>query len=515
MATIERGRLLKTGTLSAGVVLATALFLIVNYFGWKYYKRFDWTGSHLYTLSEKSRNVLRDLKSDVEFIVLLPAGQNTYEPTRELLSRYAAASRHVRVRVADPEKNPLETQQLATRYQISNPSVVVVRGKDRRVIDAADLADFDFSGMQMGQQQPEMTGFKGEQLFTGALLQLAEGRKPKILFTTGHGEHALDDQKGTGLSGAQDILGRDNFEMGEWASLGKPAVPPGTDLLVIAGPTSSFLPPELAALKSYLDGGGRLLVMLDPTLGPPGSPRLVDTGLEGFLAAYGVKVGQDVVVDPANGLPMFSAVYLYAQDYGEHPITKVLRSGRLPVLIKLARSVAKGSPAAGGPLAPMAPDAAGAPAGPLGPGGPGGHHPADTVTELLRTSNQGWGETDLAHLERVTHDASDVAGPVPVGVAVERRPAGGKRGMRLLVFGDSDFATNQLLRMNAPNTILLANSLNWLAEREALLAIPPRKTEQVHLSLTRQQLYSILGVLLLMPGLAVVAGTYVYFVRRR
>jgi ABC-type uncharacterized transport system involved in gliding motility auxiliary subunit len=231
-------------------------------------------------------------------------------------------------------------------------------------------------------------------------------------------------------------------------------------------------------------------VLLDPTLGPAGSARLVDTGLEGFLAAYGVKVGQDVVVDPTNGLPMFSGEYLFAKDYDEHPITKALRSGGLAVLIKLARSVGKGPLPAGAP--------------------------APTVTELLRTSPQGWGETDLAHLDRVTRDAADLAGPVPLGVAVERKPAAGKRGMRLAAFGDSDFATNQLLRANAPNTILLANSLNWLVEREALLAIPPRKTEQVHLSLTKQQLTSInLVVLLLMPGLAVVAGTYVYFRRRR
>ena len=56
--------------------------------------------------------------------------------------------------------------------------------------------------MQMGEA-PKMTGFKGEQLFTSAILQLAEGRKPKILFTTGHGERSLDDQSEQGLAGVQ------------------------------------------------------------------------------------------------------------------------------------------------------------------------------------------------------------------------------------------------------------------------------------------------------------------------
>src|ERR1700680_2929450 len=209
MAT-NRDRLVKTGTLSAGVLLALALFLIVNYFGWKYYKRVDWTGGHVYSLSEKTLNVVRDLKSDVEFVVLLPVEQRTYEQTHELLNRYAAASRRIKVRFVDPEKNPLEAAQLGRKYQVNSASVVVERGNDRRVIDAADLADYDYSGMRFGQQQPEITDFKGDQLFTASILQLAEGRKPKILFTTGHGEHALDDRENNGLAGAQELLGRDN-----------------------------------------------------------------------------------------------------------------------------------------------------------------------------------------------------------------------------------------------------------------------------------------------------------------
>ena len=66
---------MKTGTLSAGVLLLAALLLILNYFGWKYYKRFDWTSSQLYSLSDKTVNVLKGLKQDVDFIVFLSPDQ--------------------------------------------------------------------------------------------------------------------------------------------------------------------------------------------------------------------------------------------------------------------------------------------------------------------------------------------------------------------------------------------------------------------------------------------------------
>jgi ABC-type uncharacterized transport system involved in gliding motility auxiliary subunit len=478
----------KTGMLSAGVLLLAALLLIVNYFGWKYYKRFDWTGNELYSLSEKTVNILRDLKKDVNFIVFLSPDQQgeIYQPTTELLARYGAASSRVHVRLVDPQKKPLEAQQLVQKYGITTTGVVVESGNDKRVIDSNDLAELDFSTLQT-TGAPRMTGFKGEQLFTSAILQLSEGRKPKILFTTGHGEHSLDDQGEQGFAGAQQLLGRDNFEMGEWASLSnKPAVPPGTDLVVIAGPKGSFVQPELAAFSAYLNNGGRMLVLLDPTPGPAAGSGLVSTGLEGWLGRYGIRVGQDIVVDPSNTLPMFGPETLFAKDYGDHPVTRALAEGDVPVLMSIVRSMSPGNA------------------------------PGIKVTELVRTSPEGWGETNLAALERVQRDASDVAGPVSLGAVAESgATAPGKRPMRLVAIGDSEFAANQLLQANAPNAVLLANALNWLVEREALLGIPPKKTEQVKLTLTSQEIWMIVSLALALPVLSIVMGTVVFFRRRR
>ncbi|HEX9944309.1 MAG TPA: GldG family protein [Thermoanaerobaculia bacterium] len=486
MAEVNRRQLVRTGTLSAGVLLLAALLVIVNYFGWKYYKRFDWTGSQLYSLSEKTQNVLKGLKRDVEFIVFLsPEQAELYQPTTELLSRYGAASRRVRVRIVDAAKNPIEAQQLVQKYGVTTTGVVVASGNDKRVIDSNDLAELDFRSVQ-ATGQPQMTGFKGEQLFTSAILQLSEGRKPKILFTTGHGERSLDDQGPRGLAGAQQILGRDNFELSEWASLGKPAVPPGTDLLVIAGPTGSFVQPELDAFSAYLNDGGRMLVLLDPTLGPAAGSGLVSTGLEGWLARYGIKAGQDIVVDPTNPLPFFGPETIFAKDYGDHPVTKALAEGNLSVLLSVVRSVGQRSA------------------------------PGVKVTDLIRTSPEGWGETNLARLDQVGRDASDLAGPVAIGAVAESgSTAPGKRPMRLAVFGDSDFAANQLLQANVPNAVLLSNALNWLVEREALLGIPPKKTEQVKLTLTRDEIRAIYLLAAVLPILSVILGGVVFVRRRR
>lgn len=486
MDQLDRRQLVRTGILSASVLLLAALVLMVNYFGWKYYKRFDWTKSQLYSLSEKTLNVLAGLKRDVELIVFLtPEQGEIYQPTTELLSRYGAASRRVRVRIVDAAKKPVEAQQLVQKYGVTTTGVVVVSGTDKRVIDSNDLAELDFRSFQ-ATGAPQMTGYKGEQLFTSAIVQLSEGRKPNIKFTTGHGEHSLDDQSGRGLSGAQELLGRDNFELEEWASLGKPAVPAGTDLLVIAGPTGSFVQPELDAFSAYLNNGGRMLVLLDPTLGPAAGSGLMSTGLEGWLARYGIEVGQNIVVDPSNPLPFFGPETIFSKEYGDHPITKALSEGSLPVLLSVVRSVAPGSA------------------------------PGIKLTELVRTSPEGWGETDLANLQKVGRDPRDLAGPVGLAVVAESAStAPGKRPMRLVAVGDSEFAANQLLQANAANTVLLANALNWLVERESLLGIPPKKTEQVKLTLTRDEIRRIYLLAAALPILSAVLGTAVFFRRRR
>ena len=499
--------------LGAGVVLALALFLIANYFGSKYNRRFDWTQESLYTLSDKTKQILDDLSAGVEIIVFLSPAEPLYGPVKELLAAYRESSSQIHVREVDPERNLIEAQSLVDQYELAQLNVIVFdTGDDRRVIDTADLADYDYSGMQMGQA-PTMTGFKGEQVFTSTLLELMERRKPKVLFTTGHGELKLDDFSPRGLSSARELLGRDNFELEEWMSLGESDVPEGTDLIVVAGPTSSWLEPELEMLRRYLRDGGRMLILVDPTLSP--GDGIVETGLENLLADFGVDVGRDIVVDPANPLPFFSAETIFVNVYDDHVTTRPLDQAQLPVVLALARSVGKGEEVEG-----------------------------VTVTELMRTSIEGWGETDLENLDQVEKDDLDLQGPVPLGVAVmgedsetekitdsevevtesessvevsselESEQKSGDQ-MRMIVVGDSDFASNAQLQ-NMPNATLLANMLNWLVDRETLVGIPPKQPEQVRLSLSTSELRRITGFVLLgLPGLALGLGIYIFLRRRR
>ena len=117
----------------AGALLVVALVGILNYFGMKYYQRWDWTGSNLYSLSEKTIAVLAGLDRDVEVTMFLQPGSNLYDPAKELLERYAARSPRVSLRTVDPQRNLIEAQRLVDEYKLASLKVVVFEaGGDRR-----------------------------------------------------------------------------------------------------------------------------------------------------------------------------------------------------------------------------------------------------------------------------------------------------------------------------------------------------------------------------------------------
>ncbi len=215
------------------------------------------------------------------------------------------------------------------------------------------------------------------------------------------------------------------------------------------------------------------------------------------------------MVDPSATLPFYGAETIFVRAGGAHPIVESLEQANYPVIFALARSVKAGP----------------APAG------------LEAQT-LLQTSGEGWGETDLAHLDAVAKGDKDTAGPVPVGVAVaakstkpptmqemeeeevprpEPKPEdeAAKPKWRLVVFGDSDFAANGQLG-NVGNPTLVSNAFNWLLERQKLLGIGPKKPEQVRLTLTPGQLSAITwGTLAGLPALAIASGFAVWRRRRR
>jgi len=94
------------------------------------------------------------------------------------------------------------------------------------------------------------------------------------------------------------------------------------------------------------------------------------------------------------------------------------------------------------------------------------------VTPLAMTSEGSWGETDLAALEDGNASFqmhADIAGPLPVIVAVEKK-GDGKAGGRMIIAGDGDFLTNGYIDLSG-NKELGLSLVRWLASDDRFMDV--------------------------------------------
>jgi len=486
-------------------LLVIALAGMINWLGARHWKRADWTESQMYTLSEKSLNIIKGLHQDLDIVVFMTPASQLYPQVRELLDRYDAASDRIKVEFIDPERSPLRTKELAEKFGISAADTVVFSSGDHsKYVTSDQMAELDYSGMQMGQP-PRLKSFKGEEEFTAAILSLASPEVPKVYVLKGHGEAGLapagaSDQQRS-LSRLKTALEHENMKIEE-CSIMAGHVPDDAALLIIAGPTRAYTEREIAALSDYLRKGGHLLAALDPLIDTGGGLR--STGLEPLLKKWGVELQPDLVIDPSRKLPFYDLSAVYLDSFGHHPVTTGMEG--LAVLFLVADSL-QAVPESG-----------------------------LSITPLVQTTPDGWGETNLAGLlkgEPVSEDDTDLQGPVPVAMAVESdslkkddasEPAGKDEekkeadeheavNTRLVVFGDSDFMTDTQI-VSAGNEVLIVNAAKWLVQQDRSLGIPPREISGKQLFLSSSQLnFIFLLVVVLMPGAAILAGIFVW--RRR
>lgn len=459
------------------VLLAGTLVVMVNWLANKYPRRHDFIQtSDLYQLSEKTKNVLKELTQDVEFYYFSnPQESELYSKIERLLKAYQAESPRVKVRLADTIRDIAELRKLVRELNVDEPDTVVVKyGDEKKVLTEMKLADFSFHlNEYTGGQIKKLRSLKAEQAFTSAILELMNPVKIQARFTVRHGERSVSSYADDGYSEAKRYLERDGISASPIELVGLAELArTNCDVLIIAGPTKKFMDYELNVIRRYLNQGGRALVALDPEM---------ETGLEELVGEYNVKVGKDIVVDPELQLPYASPLQLIVGRYSGHPITRRLQTY---TTFFLARSVSVADY----------------------------QNEVNRAEELATTTRRGWGETETDKDTFKFNEGEDVEGPVSVAVAVENK----KTGMRLVVVGDSDFFTNREI-VNGANRDFFLNCVNWLVKREFLVAIGAKTIKEMRrLDLNALQLWAVtIMVMVVVPLMAVIAGLIVYWRRRQ
>lgn len=469
------GRQARFGTLAAASILVVLGILVaINYLSSRHNKRWDLTAARQFSLSDQTKKVLQDLKEPVKIRVF--AKTEEFQPFRDRLDEYAYQSKQVSTEYIDPVKRPGLAEQLG----VTTLNTVV----------------FEYKGRH------EKVNGDGEQELTNGLIKVVQGRQPKVYFTQGHGEKDTVSADRSGYNGIATNLTSGNFVVDKIVLAQASKVPDDADILVIAGPKTDFLAPEIDAVKAYLDKGGKLLVLLDPVL-KADQPQPV--ALQGLLKDWGIEAGNDIILDVSGMGQLFGtdeSVPVAAPPYPAHAITE---NFGLFTAYPLARSM---SPVEGGVN-------------------------GRTAQRFVETSRNSWGETNLKSLtggQPAKMDPEDKKGPVSLAVAVSAAasvtppPAEAdtkKNGdnpkpaeTRIVAFGDADFVSNTAIRVPG-NLPLFMNTINWLAQQENLIAIGPRDPQDRRITLTADQQQRILYLtVFIVPGLVLLAGVQTWWRRR-
>lgn len=466
------------------VALATVLVVLVNGFASLYYWRLDVGRAARHPLSHTTERLLDGLQNTVEVFVFFRRGAPLHD-VEILLRQFQDRAPRLRVEYVDPDRNLARAEELIRRHDVTEPNVVVVRSRDRSEVLAMEtIRESAPPGIGGGAGDAGHTRFRGEQAFAAAIYRVTTDDMPTVYFLAGHGERSIDNfDQYVGYSSIakrlrQEHIKPDTLVLGE-----TDAVPDDGDVLIIAGPNRRISQPELDLISEYLEQSGRAMVLLD---------SMTRTGLEPILRRWGVLLGDDVVIDADRSL---SGRELFVTQYGEHPITAPVQG--LTSIFYSPRSVT--------PLAERFERAA---------------EEADKpqVTVLASSSQSGWASRTPGRAPLRFDPEIDLAGPVPVAVAVERGPVRGIdvqiRPTRLVVFGDSGFASNGALTGGDEDFFMSA--LHWLLEREERMEIEPRHVAEARLLLNRRQIRRLLGWTVGgLPAAVAILGVLMALNRRR
>jgi len=423
--------------------------------------RFDLTPGQGLSLSPVTRKILAQVTAPLKVTVFFRRGERGTHAA--LLEQFRAASPRVEFELLDLDRFPERARGLGvTQY-----GHAAIEYAGRRVVTLAE---------------PE------EQL-AGGILRALRGKTRRIVFTTGHGERTPggDAESYGRLSSA---LEAENYAT-EGVSLLDGPLPSETDLLVVAGPKHDLLLPELDAVARYLNGGGGVVMLLDPAPLP---------NLSRFLASMGLRLGDDFIVDRERRLlgtdGLAAVVELFKRG---NPVTDAtgnpIESG---VVLPSARTVDVGAQVAG-----------------------------VDAESIARTPPTAWAIADPARARRGDEPSQakgDTPGSASVAVTAEvgaREDGAGRRPGRLVVIGDADFASDAYLDLLG-NRDLALNAVAWAAGEEALTGKRTKKVPEVirplsPLVLTVGQAQAIfLASVVVEPGLVLIAGgVFVGLWRRR
>jgi len=489
----ELGGILKgrRGEIALFTVGAVAVLVVLAHLSMRFPLRADMTSAGLFSLSPQTIEMLDRLEKPVRVTFF---HDPMMRETVELYKLMAARTDKLSVTFIDPMLNPSQARLLGVEY--------------------AGTALMESEGRKMRVNGPTETDI------ANGILRISQGQQQRVCFLDGHGEadpfslESHDHMEGDaghshgigtklvkherhGIAKARNALEALNYVVEKVSLLKGGADLTSCAVLIVAGPKVALLPMEVQAIDRYLDEGGNAMFMLDP---------FVDSGLQPVLLEYGIVLDDTIVIDEASHF--WTDVSAPAvTDYNRHEITSEVPLTFFPGVRSLSPTTERVTGSSARPLVNSSKQSF------------AGRNPervefdpkrdqAGPLTLMVAVNRRPeFFESSQAVLERELRGEAPVSEPKPA-------PAADFKPSRVVVVGDSDFATNSFFHIMG-NGKLFLNAVNYLASQENLIGFSPKTYDQPRVNLTNTQMKGTVFLsVILIPALLALIGTVVWLRQR-
>ena len=488
--------------LRLGTALLAVAMIVVNLFGRRIGGRIDLTPGNSFTLSPATRQLLQALPDLVTVklfasAALPPEVAFLKRDVDDLLNDYRAAGRgKLKLVIADPAA---DSAALKDARSLGIPPVqfnvlgqAELQVKEGYLGLAVRYAD-GVKTMPFVQETNDL-----EYRLTSDIRALTHPEKAVIAF--GEISDAAATRSQRSFAALRERLGN-RYDVRSFG-VADTTIASDVRVIAVAGTPDSLSDVQVRRLRGFLERGGSLLLMaggMQLQLSPQGPPFAVSrrVGWNELLKPYGVSIASDMVYDLASNVQVGIPAQ-FGQVLVPYPFW-------LRALSTKAASLNADLDATVLPWASHIDTL---------------HATPKTVTPLLVTSRAGGVQETTALLDPTRTFGRDSLRSRLMALLVNPLTHDTTRGSprgRLVVVGSTDFASDRYARNSHENLVFVENSIDWLAQDDALIGIRSKNRAPpplVFTSATTRQAVKY-GNVMGMPVLLVLAGVLRLWRRRQ
>ncbi len=406
---------------TVAVILAFAILLVSNILSSRLYFHQHFDNSAPGGLSPATLEILNRCRGEVRITALFEGTHPYKKAAYNLLRGFSEAAAlipdiNLETTLLDVNRDLVAVSAIMHKFNPDVNSIIIEYNQESRVISEFDMTAPTESQDWADKASPgDASCFRGEYACINALSQLLKPAESVIYFLEGHGEFDIGSYHHvTGASSTAQAL-RSNGLIVETLNLAQnKKIPTDCSALVIAGPRTMLTQREIEQISSYLSSGGKAVILLDnPYAG----------GLAPVLEKWGIQILQSSR-SPAE------REFVSTTTYGVHQTTRRMNN-IMTVYAQPCHFTANSA-------APM-------------------HERADKpqITPIV-----------LLPAKRLMQPEKNSAEFYPIVLACELGGValtGRSHNTRLVVFGDSEFVSNEMVNANVEgNIILFLSCIEWL-----------------------------------------------------